>query len=715
MDKNPISDKDKENKRLPPELESDFFSVDEQKEIVRMVILDCQAGKKAMEQWNADRAKDIQMYEGQRPSVIEELSKKSWQADRNLGMTASVCDAYQATLLATCWNPEKIHLKATEENDVDHKEQLEKFVPWMVGESECNLFPQVDDFIHNRITQGTSYFKSRWKVWYEWVDRRIPKWSGGTPGKMLGKLIGREFKGYEIKTERVRFEKGILENIADVGDLIMPTYGGNIQDKPWLIHVLHKTGDDIIEDGKRGVFQNVNDEYVKKLKQSCFKDIDKLIGQEKAAELGLAKEEDMTLADLRVFPVDLLEWYGMYDKNNRKERYRFVIDPQTQTFHSGKPLRKIKRTGKYPFVGGGLIRRPGLLQGKSLPWLVKDPTNALNNVFNQKSDFQYVENCPWFVFNPDEQHKKQEIELVPGKGVPSGDPQSVQFQNGQRSMAWAESDINFLLEVIERATGAASYFMSNSKGVSGTATRDAIINEKAETRFSLWVDRIQADIAEGINMLLLDYQDWAPPDLGSRVIGEDGKRLFPNLSIETLRGNYSVYLTPDIVSGSKAYEKEVAMWALEVLGQSVWFNPQINPKGNWHLCVNAAKKMGLDNIKTLMPPEPKSMWSEMQTVKDKFTRIKQGEILAVEAGDNIQALFNGFSQLREEAYHDIDPEYRANFDNYYFALFIAMQEEIQKAQQEYVANSMAMEMIQKDRMGNDPRRTTGAPAVQRPV
>src|SRR3990167_1671934 len=463
---NPISEKDENNKRLPIELESDLFSVDEQKAIVKIVMMDFEAGKIAMGQWNKDRQKDIEMYDGSRPSKIEGIEKKSWQSDRNLGLCDSVCDAYQATLLSTCWNPEKIHLKATEENDVDHKEQLEKFVPWMVGELESNIFPEVDDFIHNRVSLGTSYFKSWWEVKYEWIDRRIPKWKGGIVGKVVGKMTGREFTGYEIKTELKRFERGVLENIADIGDLIMPTYGGNIQKKPWLIHVLHLTGEDILDYGERKIYLNVDEEHINKLKHSCFEKKTDLIGSEKANQLGLVKESDMTTADLRIFTVDILEWYGMYKKNGKKKRYRMRVDPQTMTFHSGKPLRKIKRTGKYPFVGSGLIRRPGLLQGKSLCWLTKDPINALNNVFNQKSDFQYIENCPWFFYDPDEQHKKQDMELIPGKGIPSGSPENTKFQDGSRSMAWAESDINFLLEIIDRSTGAASYFMSNGRNVS---------------------------------------------------------------------------------------------------------------------------------------------------------------------------------------------------------------------------------------------------------
>ena len=98
------------------------------------------------------------MYDGERPSRIENLNKEEWMSDRNMGLCAANCDAYQATLVATCYNMDTVHYQATEINDVDHKEQLEKFTKWGLGKKEANFFPEADDFIHNKVTQGISYF-----------------------------------------------------------------------------------------------------------------------------------------------------------------------------------------------------------------------------------------------------------------------------------------------------------------------------------------------------------------------------------------------------------------------------------------------------------------------------------------------------------------------------------------------------------------------------
>lgn len=704
QESNPLGDVDKNLKRIEPDIETDKFPEDEQKEIVRMVIQDADADKEAMAEWVEQRVKDLQMYNGEKPSLIEGLNKKAWQSDRNLGLCMAICDAYQATLLATCYNVDTIHYRGTEENDVNNADSAEQFSKWGLDNQEADFFPEADDFIHNRITQGFSAFKVYWEVWYEWVDKRIPKYDGKT------------FKGYDIKTEKQRFERGVIENIENVDDLLTPAFGKDMQDLSHIIHVLHLTSEDILDMGERKIFTNVDKKYVESLKGACLENVINRIGKEKAAQLGLTYAQDITSADLRVFPVDVYEWYGYYTKNGKREKYRFTVEPTRHKFLSGKPLRKVPgfRDGKYPFVGGALIRRPGYLRGLSIPKITASIINALNNIYNQKSDFQFVENCPVGFFKPDENFDQQNYELEPGNLYPSASPKDVNFPNLGRSMAWAESDIQLLLEVLERLTGAASYFMSNSKGVSGTATRDSIINEKSETRFGLWVKRIIDDISEAITMWYGMYQDCAPSTLGERVIGEDGKKLFTNLSIDTLRGMYRAYLTPDIISGSKTLEKQIALWTYGAMAQNMWFNPQINPRGNWELTADIFKKIGVMNIESYMPPKPKNALGESKEVNAEFTRIMRGEVIEPPEGTTpgVVEHYHGHMKQKEERYNELDEEYKVNFDVHMFKTFVNFQEYMAKRQTEMIENQLAMQMIDRAKKGLS--NGEGQPGVQTP-
>jgi len=664
--------------RLEPDINSDKFPPDEQKKIIEFIIADAEAGKEALTEYHTQRKKDIQHYCCEKPSMLENLKKDEWMSDRNLGLCPAVCDAYQAVLFSTCWNPETIHFIATESNDIDRKDNLEKFAKWAVGANESNVETDIDDFIHNRITQGFSLFKVYWKVWYEWVDRRIPNKRGG----------------YDIKTEKKRFEKGIIQNIDDVDDILIPTYGDDIQQLSFFIHILHLTKNDISNLGKQGIFVNVDEEYIKKLESVNSDESKDNISAEKSLQLGLANTDTQGLSN---FPVDLYEWYGMYEKGGKNEKYRFIIDFNTKTFLSGKPLRKINRFGKIPFVGGSFIRIPGKIPGKSLPNLIAPIVNAFNNVFNQKSDFQYVTNCPFGFHNPEEGYQKQAYELKPMISYPvNGKPaDNVYFPNLSRSMAWADSDFRILLEMLERLTGAASFFMSNERGISGTATRDKIINEQSETRFGLWVKRIQRDICEALMMYVGLYQDFAPPDLGRRVLGKSGEKLFPNLSIETLRGNYDIQMYPDVLAGSKSMERQVQTLLIQSLSQSVWCNPQFNPKGNYNLYADLLKLLGKNDVVRYLGEEPPTTVGKSEDVENEWTRFMQGEDFDPPEGVSARAMEHVVGHLKQKAdnFHKLDVEYRDNFERHLFKTAMNLRQFMQIQQHQAIADKMASEMI----------------------
>ena len=679
--KNPVSKSDKAAKRIEPDLETDKYSPTEQDKIIRMVSEDVAADLEVQREWLEDRKLDLKHLDGAKPSELENLTKKKWHSDRNMGLCAAVSDSYHSTLKATCWTPDTIHFKATEKNDIDNKDNLERFTKVIVSKNHCDVEPEVDDYISNKISQGFAIFRLGWKVWYEWVDKRIPKKTGG----------------HTIKTEKVRFEHGVMENIPNLEDILLPRYGSKLQNLPHMVHVLHKYGYEMTDLGKRNIFMNVNEKWIDIVKANCLaKKKDQTTEKEKAAQLSLA---DVTDDDLRSLPVDLHAWYGIYKKNGKVEKYRFIVELTTQTFLSGKPLRKVTRSGKYPFVGGAFIKKTGKIVGKSLPRLIMHIVNAFNNIWNQKSDFQYVENCPIGFFKPDENFKSQTYDMEPGILYPTDDPSAINIPNMSRSLAWAESDFKTLFELLEKITGAASYFQTTQRNVSGTATRDKLVAQSSQTRFGKWVVAIQSEVAEAITMLVGFYQDNAPPKLGKRVLGEDGKEIIRNLSIDSLRGNYDAHMSPDVTAGSKQYEKDIYMWGFEALQQSPWFDPRMNPRGSWRLTTDTMKKVGFGSPERYMPPEPKAELGTGQEVKDEWARFMQGESFDPNPTDNVQEHLQGHMIQKEQQGHELDEEYRMNFDMHLFKTQKQYSDLIRQIQKERMADKLAQDIIQRNEAG----------------
>lgn len=689
--------------------ETDTFSETEQRNFVRLVLEDFEVGYQAQQEWKKQKEKDLQQINNEKPSVIEGIQKKGWQSDRNLGIMGGVLDIYQATLMATCYNPDTIHFKDVEENDIDNKDNLEKFTKWAVGPKEINLEPEVDDFINNRVSLGFSCFKIDWEVKYEWVDKRIPVWSK-TGRKRVIK--------YDIKTEKRRFERARIKNIDDIDRMILPSYGDDLQEMPFVIEVIPIMLSDIPEMAKRNLI-------VDKLKEQKNKKNKKFAGapaiaansddlqSRKAQFEGIQQTVD---PEGRDFPMNVYEWYGYIERKGKREKYRIQIEPTTETFLSGKPLRKIRRDGKVPYVGGPFRRTPGQLRGGSLTKLITPIVNALNNNYNQTSDFQYTQNMPFGFADFEEGFTESVYDIDPGKifSVDGNPTEKVYFPNLSRSLAWSYQDKEFLMAMIERLTGAASYFLT-SKSPDTTATRDNIVEQKGETKFGIWVRRIQGDIVEAINMAVQLYQDWAPPTLGKRVLGKDGKRLIKNLSIDSLRGNCDAYMIPDLTSGSKAYEKQVMMWAAETLNQQcIWMNPQMNPRGNWLLWKDTMLKQGIANPEHYLPPQPKMAMDDNEHAKAEFNQMKQGEVIDPDEEEGVSpavvAHYMTHMKQKETEYQDLDEEYRANFDNHLMKTFVNYQKFMQQVamqQQEMMIASKAIQTL--ERMGMKPGQQGGQP------
>jgi hypothetical protein len=693
--KNPINKDEKEKNieqpaRIEPELESDKFSPEEQKRIVEMVMEDAEIGKISMAQWKEQKKKDVQHLNSEKPSIIEGLSKEVWMSDRNLGICAGVCDIYQATLFATCWNPDSIHFRATEVNDVDNRDNAEKFMKWVVSENEANLDPEIDDHIANRVGLGFGLFKIYWETWYEWVDKRIP---------VPSKDNERRIVGYDIKTEKRRMERGRMVNVDHLDDILIPEYGKKVQDLKFLIEILHGiTFNDLTDLAERGEIVNFEPESNKFISISpattdTLRNIDsEALGQTDHNSQG--KESDK-----RNKGIDIYEAYAKFTKDKKTEWYRFWIEPQSRTFLSGKPLRKLNRLGKLPYVGGPLRRRPGFLRGGSLPGLIANAVNAINNVFNQISDFQFFQNCPFGFYDKNSEGLADGVQsLVAGKLYPvDGDPNKIiMFPNLQRGSAWAYDHIKFLMETIERLTGAASYFLTSNQPDT-TATRDNIVEEKGQVKFGLWVKRIQQDIAEGLNMLFYMYQDWAPADLGKRVLGEDGKDIIKNLSINSIRGNLGAYIVPDITSGSKAFERQTAMFAVQAAAEGcMWMDPRLNPRGNWLLWKDAFKKQGIQNPEHFMPPQPRENMNYSKEAEEHFNQLMQGDKPEPPTADNPQIVecFATFRRLKETRYQDLDEEYRPNFEDYLFKATMNYQQFLKTVAQEHMVMQIAAKATQ---------------------
>jgi hypothetical protein len=210
--------------------------------------------------------------------------------------------------------------------------------------------------------------------------------------------------------------------------------------------------------------------------------------------------------------------------------------------------------------------------------------------------------------------------------------------------------------------------------------------------------------------------------LGERVLGKDGKKLFPNLSIDSLRGNYEVKLRPDFVAGSREYKKQVRMWGFANLQNVMWINPQFNPKGNYNFVADSMKEimdMSDTEIKRYMGPEPETDENWEPDLENEWSRFMQGDVFDPPEGASKMAYNHLQGHLKQrEKLNELDKEYHVNFDAHLFKTAMNVQKFIKEMQQEQMANQLANQMITqmdaKPGLPGGPSAAPGQPGAMPP-
>ena len=227
------------------------------------------------------------------------------------------------------------------------------------------------------------------------------------------------------------------------------------------------------------------------------------------------------------------------------------------------------------------------------------------------------------------------------------------------------------------------------------------------------MERVQQDLSEAIGMWFELYQDYPPKGLAERVINEEGKKLFPNLSVHTLRGQSSVQLTPDVVAGSKQYRRQLYLWAFQASQSVVWLDPRMNPQGNYDLTADTFREilnLTDTDVRRYLGERPKDNFDRAE-LDEEWHRFMDGEDFDPPEGATALAMehLQGHIQQKKEKLHLMDEEYRPNFEAHIFKTTINTMKFMREIQQDKVTEGLASRMVLSKEMGLGGPTPPGAP------
>lgn len=569
-----------ENEKQPeggmnPQYQGMQLSEDQQKEVVDIVIQDYESAIDAREQkdWGGNDGEELtwdekygalsRLYEDQKAARPEK-----WMSNRSLRIAMAIVEMMFAKLFPAVWNPENMRWCLVEFTDKEKAERITKLMKWVVT-VKMRLANVVKSGVKYCIKFGNAIFKDRWVV--EYRDK------GEVQQKALvdemGQPILDEMGQPQVMSERIlTVDERCEVELVKLDKLLIQPGQIDIQKEP-IIHILDLYYSDLELAEINGQMMNIQVIVKPEVDNRIISEMDKSIAEaEKISRCNVKR---------RVYPMEVLEWYGPYDANGDgfPEECMIWIDKKTKTFLGGKPLYEINKRTKRPFTKMGLLERELAFYWIGILEQVKPLADELDASMNQLIDANTLSIMRWGFYDPTGDYEPETHVAKPRSMYPVRNPnQNVYFPDIQIPIERLLNAIRLIMEFIERLTAASSYVMGKESeivGGSGTATRTQAIVGAAQERYAIPVDNIRQSLAELLTNILCQYQFHRESlrGLETRILGEKGEVIFKpgELADESINSEMDAYILASSSMGDKNVELEIANW----IYQNLMTNPLI--------------------------------------------------------------------------------------------------------------------------------------------
>jgi len=643
------------------------LSAEDQKKIVELVLWKAEQYDGARAEWRKQVTSARKLYDGSTDHV-----RPPW-ADAPListMVTTWVVDTLAAKLFPLIWNENLIYWKGRDKADIDQCEKIRKFMRWVITR-ELKMAGVIEEVIQDLLIDGTFAVKIRWEVMYKWIQRRV---ATGIKAKTI-EGIQRIFKKYDAKYEYKKFEKPMVERL-EIDDVLFPWDAKNSDDCD-IIHRVYNTYNDLKDLQTRG--------YVRNVDESIIADTDEKAENLKGSLKVKVEQEGMSQHDRirEENPIECYEAYLKYPINGKMIESVFFVSKTAKKFLSGKPLVSISRIEKRPIFAYSLFGRSGRLLGKSAAMMVAPLHKEMDAIHNQRIHAGTIAISPPGFYRPASGFKPKKQSYGPGYLTPLDDPQKdVVFPNFSAQLLQVSfQEEQNVLSLVERLSTISSYMLGKESEVvksRATATGTMALIGQAEQKFNAVAKRVQDSVAELLIRVLQQYQQFMPPGLDKRILGEGGESLFPEgMAPEDIAGEYDCYMELDFATSNKQVEQQVSQMMYQTLSQ----NPLVmkDPSLLWELTSNFIVSMGNKYPEKIIGNKPPSLESYDADADVEFSEMMAGKKVQVKPNENgIAHLIAHVTQRKSDRFVVMPDEYKPLLDEHIQKTQVLVQQQMQK-------------------------------------
>jgi len=220
------------------------------------------------------------------------------------------------------------------------------------------------------------------------------------------------------------------------------------------------------------------------------------------------------------------------------------------------------------------LKVPGEFEGYGLPMILENPQIMMNMIKNQRLDAATLSIHKMWIVNPLANINKEELVTRPFGIIYSVDPngvREVQFSDIKVS-AYKEED---LLKSDMRYASGVDDFSMGAGGGANSATEVRHLRESTLERVRLFINHLGDGFADLMRYWMDMERQFFTEDMIIRIIGDDGKELFPLIQKEDLEGkfDYKASVLPSI-AGQVDIQKKQNMDLFQLLINLPFVDPQ---------------------------------------------------------------------------------------------------------------------------------------------
>ena len=226
------------------------------------------------------------------------------------------------------------------------------------------------------------------------------------------------------------------------------------------------------------------------------------------------------------------------------------------------------------FIDFPYLKVPGEFEGYGLPMILENPQIMMNMIKNQRLDAATLSIHKMWIVNPLANINKEELVTRPFGIIYSVDPngvREVQFSDIKAS-AYKEED---LLKSDMRYASGVDDFSMGAGGGANSATEVRHLRESTLERVRLFINHLGNGFSDLMRYWMDMSRQFYTKEMIIRVIGDDGKELFPLIQKEDLEGrfDYKASVLPSI-AGQQDIKKKQDMDLFQLLINLPFVDPQ---------------------------------------------------------------------------------------------------------------------------------------------